>query len=179
MLTALDVASYIKSSLGPLDSYKLQKLVYFTQAWHLAWTGRPVFNEPFEAWPKGPVVRSVYRENRYGIIPTVGGLDEETRSILDAVIDYYGEFNSEKLVALTHADAPWIEARKGLGPGESSQRELNEKTMLDFYTAQALAEENGPTRKACVADAASPVVSVAAADVISRWREGLDLLATK
>jgi len=38
----------------------LQKLVYYTQAWHLAITGQPLFADRIEAWVHGPVVPSLY-----------------------------------------------------------------------------------------------------------------------
>lgn len=180
MTTATEVAGYIKRSmnLSPYQSKDLQKLVYFAQAWHLAWTGRPIFNEDFEAWPDGPVVRSVYRENRYNHLPEVA-MPEETQGIIDAVLAHYRGKTMDELVALTHADAPWIEARKNLGPTDPSQRALSQKTMLDFYTAKTLAGENAPERPSCVAIARPRAVGNAGMAVISRWREGLELLAHK
>lgn len=114
MTTAVDVAGYIKTTLRlpSYDSIRLQKLVYFVQAWHLAWTGRGIFDEPFEAWPNGPVVRSVFRDNRYAELPTDVVLDEETKVIVDAVLDHYKSRDLDTLIALSHADAPWLEARK-------------------------------------------------------------------
>lgn len=181
MTTALDVASYIQHSQGLRrhQSMDLQKLLYFAQAWHLAWTGRPIFSEQFEAWPKGPVARSVFRENRYRDLPESPELDDETKLIIDAVISHYDGCSVDELVALTHADAPWIEARKTLGPNESSRNHLSEKTMLDFYTAKTLAGENAPRRPACVSVAREADVAAAGASVIDRWREGLELLAHK
>lgn len=181
MTTALDVAGYIKSAHG-LRSYQsidLQKLVYFAQAWHLAWTGRAIFDEEFEAWPNGPVARSVYRDNRYATLPTEPEIDEETRMIIDAVLRHYENCTVQELVALTHADAPWIEARKNLAPNQSSVNHLSEKTMLDFYTAKTLAGDNAPRRPACVSAADSAEVETAGAQVIDRWREHLELLALK
>lgn len=180
-ITAVDVASYVKTTAGlaQYQSKDLQKLVYFAQAWHLAWTGRPIFDEEFEAWPDGPVSRSVFACNRHGGLPANPEIDEETRGIIDAVIAHYGDCSVDELVALTHADAPWIEARKDLGPTEASRRVLNSKTMLDFYTAKTLAADNAPQRPACVQRAKSADVTRVGARVVDRWREGLELLAHK
>lgn len=41
---------------GEMEAAKLESLVYFSQAWHLAATGLPMFNEPIEARAEGPVV---------------------------------------------------------------------------------------------------------------------------
>ncbi|MBQ1164348.1 DUF4065 domain-containing protein, partial [Streptomyces sp. A73] len=32
--------------------------------YHLAWEGRPLFREPFEAWANGPVVYDLYDQHR-------------------------------------------------------------------------------------------------------------------
>jgi uncharacterized phage-associated protein len=46
----------------PIDNLKLQKLLFYAHAWHLAIHDKPLFEEDIEAWPWGPVVRNVYLE---------------------------------------------------------------------------------------------------------------------
>jgi uncharacterized phage-associated protein len=41
-----------------ITNLKLQKLLYYTQAWYLAFTGQPLFSESIEAWVHGPFPRS-------------------------------------------------------------------------------------------------------------------------
>lgn len=49
------------SGLYPeIDPMKLQKLVYYSHAWWLAFNNEPLFDDDVEAWPWGPVVRSLY-----------------------------------------------------------------------------------------------------------------------
>jgi len=55
-----DVAIYIMEQCGPMTAMKLQKLVYYSQAWHLVWDEEPLFSDPIEAWANGPIVRSLY-----------------------------------------------------------------------------------------------------------------------
>ena len=43
----------------PIDQLKLQKLLFYAHAWHLAIKKAPLFDEDFEAWPWGPVVRDI------------------------------------------------------------------------------------------------------------------------
>src|SRR5271170_6235706 len=57
---AHDVAAYILQKCGPMTAMKLQKLVYYCQAWSLVWDESPLFNEPIEAWANGPVVPSLF-----------------------------------------------------------------------------------------------------------------------
>ncbi|MBQ1165829.1 DUF4065 domain-containing protein, partial [Streptomyces sp. A73] len=58
--TVHDVAAYILHKEAPMSALKLQKLCYFASGYHLAWEGRPLFREPFEAWANGPVVYDLY-----------------------------------------------------------------------------------------------------------------------
>lgn len=61
MSSARDVAAYLER-LGVRDRLELQKLLYYAQAWHLAWEGVPLFPETIRAWDRGPVVGEVWYE---------------------------------------------------------------------------------------------------------------------
>ena len=106
-------------SMTPL---KLQKLLYYAQAWHLLAFDKPLFDEDMQAWAHGPVVPSVYHEfKEYGfnsILEYKGAeeIDEESEAILSQVADIYGEFSAKRLEAMTHQEAPWRDARGGLAP---------------------------------------------------------------
>lgn len=179
--TVLDVAGYVKRAarVDHNDGMRLQKLLYYVQAWHLAWTGRPAFDAPFEAWPKGPVNREVYRVNRYVHRFPDSDLPEELREVVDSVIDHYGSRDARELVELTHLDEPWLEARRGLAPDVSSQRQLRPGTMLDFYTSKAITGSDAPQRVAHIHRAEHADVAAAGALVREQWREGLALLASR
>lgn len=58
--SVLDIAAYILSKHGPMAHMKLQRLVYYSQAWHLVWEDTPLFPERIEAWANGPVVPVLY-----------------------------------------------------------------------------------------------------------------------
>lgn len=62
--SVLDVAACVLESQGPMSHMKLQKLCYYSQAWHLAWEGVPLFPERIEAWANGPVVPVLYEALR-------------------------------------------------------------------------------------------------------------------
>lgn len=64
MANVFDVAKYILHKKGPMTTMKLQKLVYYCQAWSLVWDGKPIFEEKIQAWASGPVVRELYNEHR-------------------------------------------------------------------------------------------------------------------
>lgn len=129
MTTATDVAELIKSKMPGVDKLKLQKLVYYTQAWSLAWRRAPMFNDPIEAWRHGPVVRDVY-EGKPGDASRVQG-DELT--VVDVVLAHYGTHSGAWLRDLTHREPPWRDARKGLSPEQRSNRQIPLDSLRAFY----------------------------------------------
>ena len=53
-VNVLDIAAYILCKQGAMTAMKLQKLVYYSQAWSLVWDDKPLFRERIEAWANGP-----------------------------------------------------------------------------------------------------------------------------
>ena len=96
----------------PIDPLKLQKLVYLAHGWSLAILGRPLIQEPVEAWRYGPVIQVLYKEfKRFGAsaIPEdakAGGvvetLDSNSKGLIDAVWEKYRSLSSIQLSTLTH-----------------------------------------------------------------------------
>jgi uncharacterized phage-associated protein len=97
MTNVFDVAQYILSRKGEMTSWKLQKLVYYSQAWSLVWDERPLFPERIEAWANGPVSPDLYAQHcgRFMIQALSVGdparIDALGRETVDAVLDYYGD----------------------------------------------------------------------------------------
>ena len=65
MISVYEVANYtlfFAYKRGDLlTNLKLQKLLYYIQAWFLVKNqGQPLFKENIEAWQYGPVVREIY-----------------------------------------------------------------------------------------------------------------------
>jgi uncharacterized phage-associated protein len=134
-----DVAAAILERTGPLDTFKLQKLTYYCQAWHLVWDSEPLFLEPIEAWAGGPVVRALYDQHRarYTVSdwPTgnASALTQSQRETVDAVVEGYGHLSGRQLSLLTHREAPWRDARHGLAPGDRGTRVIEPAAMQDYY----------------------------------------------
>lgn len=175
MATPTDVMNYIRGRFTPTGELQLQKLVYYSQAWHLVWEGKPLFDEPIEAWVGGPVVRSLrHRESQP--VATVPQLDVAQRATIDAVIDYYGRHYGAALSKRTHLELPWVEARGDLPANVPSNEPIPQERMRSYYTQQSL-EGKGP-RRASVSDPANPEeVRRLAARSRERWHDTLALLA--
>ena len=139
MADVFDVAQYILSKKGQMTAWKLQKLVYYSQAWSLVWDERQLFPQRIEAWANGPVCPALYNVHRGSFLVeaiahgNADHLDQDARETVDAVLETYGDKNSQWLSDLTHSELPWQEARRGLADGERGNVEITPGAMADYY----------------------------------------------
>jgi len=126
-------------SVGPIMNLKLQKLLYYSQAWYLALYGKPLFNEDFEAWVNGPIIPSQYKrfQNFKGEPIVQERSKSKTRpkltKHLGAVLGAYGDFSSFDLAVLSHSEPPWLEARQGLSPEAQSKNIISKESMERYF----------------------------------------------
>lgn len=143
-LTADQVADYLISLAHErgesVNNMKLQRLLYYAQAWHLGQYDEPLFDEKFEAWSTGPVIPSIYwRFKPFGIsdLPAQPNLPvpaPETRSYLDDLAADYLPLDEWELEDLSRSEPPWRNARGWLDISEPCNRELLEEDMrLHFH----------------------------------------------
>lgn len=144
MLRAIDVADYILGKLAQgreLETAKLQKLLYFCQGWSYALLDAPLFEDKFEAWRYGPVIRSIYGPfaksiqipsgERFGGNPEALSLDQ--RRIVDAVIRDYGGLGTFALIELTHMEGtPWSKVHVVDGPPV----EIDDEEIRRYFKAE-------------------------------------------
>jgi len=145
---------FIKDGI-PISHLKLQKVLYYTQAWHLVYFDRnPFFDEQPEAWVNGPVYRTVYNEFKpIGIYNNITvekltpndldeelekyklklNLDNEQFEFINSIIKHYGLMTHEKLIYITHTESPWNMARKGLGVFDYSDNKITHDSMYEYY----------------------------------------------
>ena len=141
MVSALDVAAYILRKQDSVTAMKLQKLVYYCQAWALVWEEAPLFSERVEAWANGPVVRSLFAAHRgqFKVRRIPGGnarnLNETQRETVDAVLNFYGDKSSQWLSDLTHMEPPWREARARacLADGRRGSAIIKRADIAEYY----------------------------------------------
>lgn len=135
------MAAYILNKLGSTSAMKLEKLVYYSQAWSLVWDSRPLFSARIEAWASGPFVPALYQKHRgqFSVSKWEHGdaahLRPQERETIDAVLKFYGDKSPYWLSALTHREKPWIDARQGLAPGERGQVEITCAAMAEYYSS--------------------------------------------
>jgi uncharacterized phage-associated protein len=139
-----------------MSHLKLQKLLYYTQAYHLVYFEKQnIFDDQPEAWVNGPVYRAVYNsfkhygvyqpikvkegsdekiEMRYKQLKSSIDLSDEQWKFINSVLNYFGVKSHEELVLSTHRELPWNEARKDIGPFDYSNEKLSFDTMYNFYS---------------------------------------------
>lgn len=141
MLAANDVASLIISRSGPwTDAMRLQKLLYYVQAWHLAITGETLFPERIKAWRNGPVVPQVWHDrkdqaSRRAVDQDLEGVgvDDFTSDLIDLVLSSYGSMSATELSALTHVEEPWRAARGDIPDDADSRAEIEPEMIALYY----------------------------------------------
>lgn len=143
MATVFDVAKYILNRQGEMATWKLQKLCYYCQAWHLAWTGRELFPEDFQAWRNGPVCPELYRVHagKFSVAEAdidgdINAITDDERESIDPVLDDYGTWEPYDLRMQTHAEDPWRNARGGLPPDANCTVVIPKAFMGEYYGAR-------------------------------------------
>lgn len=139
---------------------KLQKLLYYQQAWHMVYFGREntLFADAPQAWVNGPVYPVIFQEYKDKVAgmcehlhiedftyekkqheSTLKELNEKMTlvsdelALTDRVITLYGSKTLDQLVLLTHSEKPWSEQRIGLLPYARSDKEISLDTMYTYY----------------------------------------------
>ena len=140
MASVFDVAQYILQELKEVSALQLQKLVYYCQAWYLAWNeGKPLFKENIEAWINGPVVRELYNlhqgQRTISYLPcgSVFNLGQKEKTCIDRVLASYKDKGVLWLVAHSHQAAPWKNARQDLAASAPSNNIIKINAIYAFY----------------------------------------------
>ena len=148
------IISYCQITGVSITPLKLQKLLYYIQAWHITLLEKnTLFEELPEAWVNGPVYRSVYhrykskffknesikgfsnQEMKRHINSSLNNLQvsQNQMNLINDVLKAYSKFGDDRLVMMTHSEAPWNEARKGLSLLERSENKLDIEIMYDYF----------------------------------------------
>lgn len=159
MLDVRLLCDYIVERGGKMAHLKLQKLLYYVQAFHLAYFDRPVIKEDFQAWLHGPVCRPVFERYRSRsllhvefiyirpegertpseVLPNL--IHDDQFHLIKEVIDGYAKLTGAELEELTHKDAPWIDARKGYAQEDHCDEIIPKESMRLFYKRFILGEK--------------------------------------
>ena len=130
-----------------ITNMKLQKLLYYSQGYHLAAFNRALFDEKIVAEEHGPVVPDVWE--RFAILGRDPiryysrkplDFDKLTLQLITNVYRVYGQFSAWRLRQQTHTEIPWREARK-MG-NRTGNYEITHDSMK-MYFATKLGTKDG------------------------------------
>ena len=122
-----------------LTPLKLQKMMFYADAWHLALYDREITGEKFKAWVHGPVLISQYhRFKDFRWMPITSEITKpevspDLKSHLDEIIDIFGSETAVALERMTHQEAPWLEARGDIPDDEPCDNYISKKTTAEYY----------------------------------------------
>ncbi len=144
-VSVFDVAEYIyekfKNSSPKLTAMKLQKLLYYCQAWSLVWNEEPIFCEEIQAWANGPVIKELYDKHRgmFYVESFFDGqsnkLDDIQKDTVDRVLKTYGNKTAQWLSDLTHLEGPWKDSRSGLSAGDRGFNIISLSSLHEYYSS--------------------------------------------
>jgi uncharacterized phage-associated protein len=129
-------------TLSPL---KLQKLLYYCQAWHYTIFNQLLFKDKIEAWPHGPVVPSQFERFSYlkkndNMLSNISNvekvtLEKDTEDLLNEVMDIYGQHTAYYLEQLTHKEDPWKITRPNSDPSSKYNKVISPELMKKYYSS--------------------------------------------
>lgn len=136
-----------------MSHLKLQKLLYYCEAYHLAYFETSLIDDEFEAWLHGPVCTKVYYALKgesilYSDISFDGKTDPDAEinsnlnsdqlELVSEVLKELSLWKAFELERATHTEQPWLEARKGYAPADRCTEKISKKTMMEFYRTELL-----------------------------------------
>lgn len=121
----------------PVSNLRLQKFLYFVQAYCIATNGIPLFDDKMYGWDFGPVIPEVYEKYRkYGsmIIQDVKDCSDAPifdieKERIDLMLEACSDKSNTELLEITQNQTPWKMAYKGF----TKDREITIGSMRRYF----------------------------------------------
>ena len=139
--------AYIFHTIDEAAPMALQTLLYYIEGVYSALSGNFMFSETCEAWPHGPVYRNVYSlfrgfrcslvdDARFAVLRDKKDLlSDDERHAADLVLGTFGRYGGKALELIARKEDPWVKAREGYGPDESSSAEISNDSIKEYFTS--------------------------------------------
>ena len=159
---AIDIANWLifkAAEYGDLITHlKVQKLLYYSEAWVQALLDKELFRENIQAWSHGPVVPEVFhalKSHQWNCLPVpdeklIIKIDNEYLDVLNQVFDTYADIPAKTLELMTHNDEPWINARGHLEAEERCEVIMPKNEIKIYFKNKYLGGESGKTNSSKV-----------------------------
>lgn len=150
-IDSIVLSNYILKHYGDMSHLKLQKLLFYCDAYNLAYFGEELVTDKFEAWVHGPVSRKVYNSLKDKSIlysdvtySDIGidvdarfqELTSEQQEILKNVLSELAKWSGPELENATHHETPWIAARRGFGEAAICHKHISKSLTREFYAKE-------------------------------------------
>ena len=143
-----DIASFEELDVTPLE---LIKFTFLAHGWSYVHLEERLVGEPVEAWPYGPVFRSLYNVlKHWGGEPVqevprstrerfskdkVRNLNKKERDLIKSIYNSYKEYGGPRLITLTHKrGSPWHKTQLW--------DVIKESDIREYYKLQAQAQND-------------------------------------
>ena len=138
-----------------MTSMRVQMLLYYAQGWHVGLFNRPLFADPILACKTGPVVPGVYETVRAAVgaeparpltVADFGPAELLGRDqvFLEVIWAKYRPLSTAGLREATHAEPPWIAARRDSREGERLSAEISAESLRSYFGSQPEARLANP-----------------------------------
>lgn len=139
----------------PLTNLRLQKLLYYAQAWSVVLRESELFPEEVRAWRYGPVVEEVYQAlpdgrcgafvppDAFAMAPDLGAEDALfVRSFWEA----YNQYSASELYRMTHSEMPWRKSRGDRPINVNANDPIAIEDIEEYFASR---DVPGPLAKYC------------------------------
>ena len=140
-IDSIILSDYILKHYGPMSHLKLQRLLFYCDAYHLAYFDKELITDKFEAWVHGPVVPSQF--NRFNNIDFFQNikvkdcenikLKSKTEQLLNEVVGIYNKCTDGHLELLVKREDPWKKTRGDIPEFKKCQKEIKLDLMKQYY----------------------------------------------
>ena len=128
-----DITDYIilrvksEDRFASLINLKLQKLLYYVQAWSYGPVNREIYNR-FNS------TKYLYSEiNIDDCMNHNVSLSSEDAEFIDFILENYLKYSGAELERLSHNEMPWIETRGDLNVNERCDKVITPELMIEYY----------------------------------------------
>lgn len=147
------IERYLIENGNDVTNKKLQKLLYFSQAWFITLNTYEedqdqnltrLFREKIQAWRHGPVIPESYqRYKKYSYFSIekkeVEEFDvltnEEVKKFLNQILETYDDFTGDELESISHQESPWKDAFVA-----NENREIEPQAMFSYFREISVSE---------------------------------------
>lgn len=149
-VSAHDVAAYLaqlqrsqtsrQHGLAGMATSKLHKLTYFCQAYHLAWTGEPLFTEEVLAAASGPVIAEFFDHHEDMVmvdswpVGNAAVMSANQRNVIASLAESYSFSTGLNMGEEAREHLPWKRAWENR-TAEVPRPVINHEDMRRYYRA--------------------------------------------